>query len=580
MKSEPIGEMLVKEQIISPRQLQEAVGYQRQHGGTLGISLVSLGYVTDDAIMALLSRHYGVPSIDLSQLEIRADVARLISPKTARKHQVIPLRRMGTTLTIAMTDPTNVPALDDIKFMTGLTLESVVATETAVTKALDRYYGDDAVVDPSGNSLQIMARELAETRFDDAEVEVVEDVEELDVVALERQGGEAPVVRLVNTLLASAVRQGASDIHIEPYEQEFRVRFRIDGVLYNVMTPPLRVRDAMTSRLKVLAKLDIAEKRLPQDGRVKMRFRDAGLTKEIALRVSCLPTLFGEKLVLRLLDRSQLVLDMTRLGFEEAALQRFEESIHRPWGMVLVTGPTGSGKTNTLYSGIARINGPDTNIMTAEDPVEFNLFGVNQVQIRESIGLTFATALRSFLRQDPNVILVGEIRDPETAEVAVKAALTGHLVLSTLHTNDAPSAVTRLANMGIDPFLVGNAVNLVCAQRLVRRVCRHCCESASASPDFLRQFGLTGGSVDRVEPVHARGCPRCRYTGYVGRVGLFEVMTLTDTLRDLILRCASSATLRRCATEEGMVTLYQSGLRQVAAGVTTLEEVMRETACR
>ncbi len=578
MKSEPIGEMLVKEQMISPRQLQEAVGYQRQHGGTLGISLVSLGYVTDDAIMALLSRHYGVPSIDLSQLEIRADVARLISPKTARKHQVIPLRRMGTTLTVAMTDPTNVPALDDIKFMTGLTLESVVATETAVTKALDRYYANDAV-DLSRNSLQIMARQLAEAPLDDAEVEVVEDVEELDVVALERQGGEAPVVRLVNTLLASAVRQGASDIHIEPYEQEFRVRFRIDGVLYNVMTPPLRVRDAMTSRLKVLAKLDIAEKRLPQDGRVKMRFRDAGLTREIALRVSCLPTLFGEKLVLRLLDRSQLVLDMTRLGFEEAALQRFEESIHRPWGMVLVTGPTGSGKTNTLYSGISRINGPDTNIMTAEDPVEFNLFGVNQVQIRESIGLTFATALRSFLRQDPNVILVGEIRDPETAEVAVKAALTGHLVLSTLHTNDAPGAVTRLANMGIDPFLVSNAVSLVCAQRLVRRVCRHCCESASVSPDFLRQYGLTSGS-DRVQPVDARGCPKCRYTGYEGRIGLFEVMTLTDTLRDLILRRAPSATLRRRAIEEGMVTLYQSGLRQVAAGVTTLEEVMRETACR
>ncbi len=575
-----IGEMLVKERIINLQQLQEAVGYQQQHGGTLGVSLVSLGYVTDDVIMSLLSRQYGVPSIDLSQFEIHSDVAHLIPPKTARKHHVIPVSRMGTTLTVAMSDPANVLALDDIKFMTGLNLESVVASERAVTEALDRCYGEDAAVDGSERSLEVMAQALADMpSIDDGDVEVVEDVEELDVGVLEREGGAGPVVHLVNTLLAAAVRRGASDIHIEPYEQEFRVRFRIDGVLFNVMAPPLKVRDAMTSRLKILAKLDIAEKRLPQDGRVKMRFRDAGLTKDIAVRVSSLPTLFGEKLVLRLLDRSRLMLDMTRLGFDPESLRRFDESIHRPWGMMLVTGPTGSGKTNTLYSAVSALNSPATNIMTAEDPVEFNLPGVNQVQIREGIGLTFATTLRSFLRQDPDIILVGEVRDGETAEVAVKAALTGHLVLSTLHTNDAPGTVTRLTNMGIDPFLVSSAVNLVCAQRLVRRVCRLCCEPAGMSAEVLGQFGLASESVERIDPVRAVGCPKCRYTGYVGRVGLFEVMTLTDSLRDLILRRASAVELRHRAVEEGMVGLYQSGLRKVAAGVTTLEEVMRETAC-
>ena len=395
---------------------------------------------------------------------------------------------------------------------------------------------------------------------------------------LERQSGEAPVVRMVNVLLASAIHKGASDVHIEPYEKEFRVRFWIDGVLHNVMVPPMKMKDAVTSRVKIMAKLDIAKKRLPQDGRIKMRFRDAGATKELDLRVSCLPTLFGEKIVLRLLDRSTLMRDMSDLGFDPESLRRFEESIRRPWGMVLVTGPTGSGKTHTLYSSIARINSPDTNIMTAEDPVEFNLPGVNQVHVRESIGLTFAAALRSFLRQDPNIILVGEIRDVETAEVAIRAALTGHLVLSTLHTNDAPSSISRLMDMGIEPFLVAGSVNLICAQRLVRRVCARCAEPQPMSPAALVDLGFSEESAGRVIPTVGRGCERCHDTGYRGRIGLFEVMEITGRLREMVVGRASARELRQQAREEGMLTLRQSGLQKIAAGVSTVEEVTRETA--
>ena len=439
-----IGEMLVKEQLITTQQLQEAVSQQKARGGKVGPILIELGYVKDEDLTTLLSRQYGVPSINLSQFEIDERVTRIIPPETTRKYQVVPLSRSGATLTIAMTDPTDVFAMDDIKFMTGYNVETVVASETAVLAALDKYYpGLTGGNGSGGSTLETATRELADmSRVHDEDLEILEDTEELDVVTLERQSGEAQVVRMVNVLLASAIHKGASDIYIEPYEKEFKVRFRIDGVLYNVMVPPLKMKDAVTSRIKIMAKLDIAEKRLPQDGRIKMRFRDAGATNELDLRVSCLPMLFGEKIVLRLLDRSKLMLDMSNLGFDPESLRRFEESIRRPWGMVLVTGPTGSGKTNTLYSSITRINSPDTNIMTAEDPVEFNLPGVNQVQVRESIGLSFAAALRSFLRQDPNIILVGEIRDVETAEVAIRAALTGHLVLSTLHTNDAPSSIS------------------------------------------------------------------------------------------------------------------------------------------
>ncbi|MEZ5292146.1 MAG: type IV-A pilus assembly ATPase PilB [Vicinamibacterales bacterium] len=584
-----IGELLLKEKRITPEQLQEALSYQRQNGGKLGANLVKLGFVKDEEITSLLSKQYGVPSISLNQFEIDPAVIKLVPAETAHKYQIIPLSRVGATLTIAMTDPTNVFALDDLKFMTGYNVEPVVAWETAVVDAIQKYYGAPggaakngakAMVEvaPGESALEIAARAMQEMPLLDAdEVEVLEELEEISAEALTRQGEEAPVIKLVNVILMSAISKGASDIHIEPYEKEYRVRYRIDGLLYNVMAPPLKMRDAITSRIKIMAKLDIAEKRLPQDGRIKIRFADAGVQRDIDFRVSCLPTLFGEKIVMRLLDRTKLMLDMTKLGFEPESLAKLETQIAKPWGMVLVTGPTGSGKTNTLYSSISRINTPETNIMTAEDPVEFNLVGVNQVQVRESIGLNFAAALRSFLRQDPNIILVGEIRDFETAEIAVKAALTGHLVLSTLHTNDAPSTINRLMNMGIEPFLVASSLNLVCAQRLVRRICTACKVDDPVPPQALINVGFAPELAETVVPKKGKGCEKCNRTGYKGRVGLYEVMEIGEELRELILVGASALELRRKAIEEGMITLRGSGIRKITEGVTTIEEVVRET---
>lgn len=578
-----IGELLLKEKRITPEQLQQALNHQKANGGKLGHNLVRLGFVKDEDITALLSRQYGVPSINLAQFEIDPSVIKLIPADTAQKYEIVPLSRSGATLTIAMTDPTNVFAMDDIKFMTGYNVEPVVASETAVVEAIQKYYpaaGKTVVVAPTGPStLDAASRGLEELQESLAgdDVEVLEELQEISAEALAKQGEEAPVVRLVNVVLMSAIQKGASDIHIEPYEKELRVRYRIDGILYNIMSPPMKFRDAISSRIKIMSKLDIAEKRLPQDGRIKIRFNENGVPKEIDFRVSVLPTLFGEKIVMRLLDRDKLMLDMTRLGFEPESLTKFETAIQRPWGMVLVTGPTGSGKTNTLYSSIAKINTPETNIMTAEDPVEFNLAGINQVQVRENIGLNFAAALRSFLRQDPNIILVGEIRDFETAEIAVKAALTGHLVLSTLHTNDAPSTINRLMNMGIEPFLVASSVHLICAQRLVRRVCSHCAEPHPHAPAALIQAGFSVEDANTVTPMKGAGCERCNQTGYKGRVGLYEVMEISEELRELILVGASGLELRRKAVDEGMLTLRQSGLRKVKDGVTTMEEVVRET---
>jgi type IV pilus assembly protein PilB len=598
-----IGDLLLKEKRITPAQLQEALNYQKTNGGKLGLNLVKLGFVTDEEITSLLSKQYGVPSINLTQFEIDASVIKLIPADTAQKYQIVPLSRSGATLTIAITDPTNVFAMDDIKFMTGYNVEPVVASETAVTDAIKRYYPTASAAAPkaqpqkavekkpekpkpaqqqanltSAATLEMVTKALEETaQIVDDDVELLEELEQIDVASLERQGGEAPVIRLVNLMLMSAIQKGASDVHIEPYEKEFRVRFRIDGILYNVMAPPMKFRDAITSRIKIMAKLDIAEKRLPQDGRIKIRFAVDGATKEIDFRVSCLPTLFGEKIVMRLLDKDKLMLDMTKLGFEAESLAKLEVAIAKPWGMVLVTGPTGSGKTNTLYSSISKVNTTETNIMTAEDPVEFNLVGVNQVQVRENIGLNFAAALRSFLRQDPNIILVGEIRDFETAEIAVKAALTGHMVLSTLHTNDAPSTINRLMNMGIEPFLVASSVNLICAQRLVRRVCAACKEDHPTPPQALVDAGFTPDEAQRVVPKRGTGCEVCNQTGYKGRVGLYEVMEITEELRELILVGASGLELKRKAVEEGMITLRRSGLRKVMEGVTTIEEVARET---
>src|SRR6266849_5519103 len=588
-----IGELLLKEKLITPEQLQQALTQQKANGGKLGYNLVKMGFVKDEQITALLSKQYGVPAINLAQFKIDLTIVKLVPTETARKYQIIPLSRSGSTLTIAMTDPTNVFAMDDIKFMTGYTVEPVVASEVAITDAVEKYYPSGKGGPPgkggkpgaagavTGSTLEMASRGLEELQAslgggaDD--VEVLEELQEISAEALAKQGEDAPVVRLVNVVLMSAIQKGASDIHFEPYEKELRVRYRIDGILYNIMAPPMKYRDAIVSRVKIMSKLDIAEKRLPQDGRIKIRYNESGEPKEIDFRVSVLPTLFGEKIVLRLLDKDKLMLDMTKLGFEPESLVKFEAAIARPWGMVLVTGPTGSGKTNTLYSSIAKINTPETNIMTAEDPVEFNLAGVNQVQVKENIGLNFAAALRSFLRQDPNIILVGEIRDFETAEIAVKAALTGHLVLSTLHTNDAPSTVNRLMNMGIEPFLVASSVHMICAQRLVRRVCSNCKEPAPLPPPALVQAGFTQDDAGSVKPMKGAGCDKCNQTGYKGRVGLYEVMEIGEELRELILVGASGPELRRKAIDEGMITLRQSGLRKVKEVVTTIEEVVRET---
>jgi type IV pilus assembly protein PilB len=590
-----IGELLLKEKLITPEQLQSALNQQKANGGKLGYNLVKMGFVKDEQITALLSKQYGVPAISLAQFKIDPTIVKLVPTETARKYQMIPLSRSGSTLTIAMTDPTNVFAMDDIKFMTGYTVEPVVASEVAITDAIEKYYPSGkagaaapgkggkpgAAGAPSGSTLEMASRGLEELQAslgggaDD--VEVLEELQEISAEALARQGEDAPVVRLVNVVLMSAIQKGASDIHIEPYEKELRVRYRIDGILYNIMAPPMKYRDAIVSRVKIMSKLDIAEKRLPQDGRIKIRYNESGEPKEIDFRVSVLPTLFGEKIVLRLLDKDKLMLDMTKLGFEPESLVKFEAAIARPWGMVLVTGPTGSGKTNTLYSSIAKINTTETNIMTAEDPVEFNLVGVNQVQVKENIGLNFAAALRSFLRQDPNIILVGEIRDFETAEIAVKASLTGHLVLSTLHTNDAPSTINRLMNMGIEPFLVANSVHLICAQRLVRRVCANCKEPNPMTPAALMQAGFNEEDANSVTPLKGVGCDTCNTTGYKGRVGLYEVMEIGDELKELILVGASGLELRRKAVDEGMLTLRASGLRKVKDGMTTIEEVVRET---
>ena len=610
-----IGEMLSKEGLITAQQLQEALAYQKQNGIKLGRALVSLGFVKDDEITGLLSRQYGVPSINLATFDIEPTVLKVLPGETCRKYQVIPISRAGAVLSLAMSDPTNVFAMDDIKFMTGYNVDPVVASEIAIEEAINRFYGSarslqlrqdppaggggqkqgtmnlgkspslKEVIDGPALTFDDMASVgLSEVDIDsigeeEGEVETLKTEEdEIDLGALSRSSEAAPVVKLANVLLIDSLKRGASDIHIEPYEKEFRVRFRIDGILYNIMALPMKLKDPLTSRIKIMSKLDISEKRLPQDGRIKIRLKIEDRSREMDFRVSCLPTLWGEKIVMRLLDKSKLMLDMTKLGFEPESLAKFKRNIDKPYGIVLVTGPTGSGKTNTLYSALASLNKPDINIMTAEDPVEFNLMGINQVQIRDAIGLNFAAALRSFLRQDPNIILVGEIRDYETAEISTKAALTGHLVLSTLHTNDAPSTVSRMVNMGIEPFIVGTAVNLIQAQRLIRRVCSGCKEEVrDVPPKVLLDVGFQSDMVGTFPMFKGRGCATCNGTGYKGRVGLYEVLEITDGIRDLIMMGANSVELRKKAIEEGMLTLRMSGLEKIKQGITTIEEVLRET---
>jgi type IV pilus assembly protein PilB len=607
-----LGDLLLKQKLITQEQLETALKLQREEGGKIGEALVRVGAVSESDITETLSQQFGVPSIDLAHFEIDPAIIKVVPGEVARKYGVLPVNKTGATLTIAMGDPTNVFAMDDIKFMTGYNVEPVVASEIALRKAIDKHYGTprsvvlkeraksgggpasltsteslDDVMASSALTMDDMASVgLGELNMDEitgidtgADVDVVkgEEGQEIDLSDLAKSSESAPIIKVSNLILIEALKAGASDIHVEPYEKEFRVRFRVDGILHNIMALPMRTRDPLISRLKIMAKLDISEKRLPQDGRIKIRLRVEERSRDLDLRVSSVPTHFGEKVVMRLLDKSKLQLDMTQLGFDQEPLRRFKDAIDRPYGIVLVTGPTGSGKTNTLYSAIAALNDPTVNIMTAEDPIEFNLSGINQVQMKEQIGLTFASALRSFLRQDPDIILVGEVRDFETAEIAVKAALTGHLVLSTLHTNDAPSTINRLMNMGIEPFLVATSVNCICAQRLVRRICTQCTEDVETPPQMLMQVGYAPDEVKTLRIKRGRGCERCNNTGYKGRVGLFEVLAFTDEIRDMILSGASSIELKRKAIEEGMVSLRMSGLQKIKEGHTTLEEVLRET---
>jgi type IV pilus assembly protein PilB len=569
-----IGELLVKENLITPDQLELALEHQRRNGGRMGSVLIKLGFVEDDDITTLLSRKYGVPSINLAYFEIDPSVIKLIPVDVAQKHMIVPLSRVGSTLTIATADPTNVFAMDDIKFMTGFNVEPAVATEASIIAALEKYYGT-----PHSIELKKVYEQIAQVDREGVELDLDgnSDEEEVSLDELQRSSEEAPIIRLVNLILSDSIKKGASDIHIEPYERDFRVRFRIDGILYNMMNPPLRLRDAMLSRIKIMAKMDISEKRLPQDGRIKIRTTYEGRKKEIDYRVSSLPTLFGEKIVLRILDRDMLPLDMSKLGFEEPSLKRIEAAILKPYGMVLVTGPTGSGKTSTLYAALNRLNTPETNIMTAEDPVEYNFRGINQIQIKEHIGFTFASALRSFLRQDPNIILVGEIRDFETTEIAIKAALTGHLVLSSVHTNDAPSTISRLLNMGIEPFLVATSVHLICAQRLIRKICPKCRTEIKTPLQALIDAGFSKEQAKNIQTFKGEGCSACNGTGYKGRIGMYEVMEISEDIQELILVGASAREIRRKALEEGMLSLRQSGLEKIKTGATTLEEVLRET---
>ncbi len=558
--SDRLGELLVRENLINLAQLKEAQATARKTGDRLTYTLTKTGIVGERDLTTFLSKHYGVPSINLDEFEIDDDVIKLIPRELAHRHQVLPINRAGSSLIVAMSDPSNLNAIDELKFNTGYHVEVVVASEEAIRDAIARYYDESATY-----------QEIMEG-FNPEDVEVAEQESEPNVVDLEKSSEEAPVVRLVNLILVDAIKKNASDIHIEPYEKSFRVRYRIDGVLYEIMNPPLKLKNAITSRMKIMSQLDIAERRLPQDGRIKIKM---GGGREMDFRVSVLPTLFGEKIVLRLLDKSNLQLDMTKLGFEQSQIDIFKEAIYKPYGMVLVTGPTGSGKTTTLYSALSDLNKVSENISTAEDPVEFNLGGINQCQMHDAIGLNFAAALRSFLRQDPDIIMVGEIRDFETAEIAVKAALTGHLVLSTLHTNDAPSTVSRLLNMGVEPFLVTASVNAILAQRLARRVCKDCAEPHSVDPQVLIDLGMKPEMAKSAKLMKGAGCRTCNETGYKGRVALYEIMPMSDELKDLVLQGVSSVELKREAINLGMKTLRQAALSKLAEGGTTVSEVVR-----
>ena len=571
------GEILVKQEVINPDQLKTAIEEQKRTGKRLGDTLVRLGYISQYELVAFLSKQYGVPAINLDEFDVMPEVLKFIPRESAVKHSLIPINRSGGTLVVAMSDPSNIFAIDELKFATGHNIEVVVASEDSIKNAIERHYGDrkneraKIHIEETGGSIDEIMGEI------DYFIAELGKTEEMEVDDLARASEEAPVIRLVNHILVNAIRHGASDIHIEPYEKDYRVRYRIDGILYDTMRPPFKIKNAISSRVKIMSNLDIAERRLPQDGRIKLRLGQRGAME---YRVSVIPTIFGEKVVLRLLDQSSLQLDLTKLGFEEEQLTAFKDCIYKPYGMVLLTGPTGSGKTTTLYSSLIELNRTESNISTAEDPVEYSLQGINQVQIHEEIGLTFAACLRSFLRQDPDIILVGEIRDYETAEIGIKAALTGHLVLSTLHTNDAPSTITRLLNMGVEPFLVTASLNSVVAQRLVRLICARCREEVNISPQVLIDLGVSPKEVSEYKVYRGKGdgCKACLGTGYKGRLAVYEVMVLTDELKEFVLSGVSAIDLKREAVRQGMKTLRQSALFKLKHGITTIEEVVRNTA--
>ncbi|MFL5356807.1 type IV-A pilus assembly ATPase PilB [Archangium sp.] len=559
-----LGELLVRENLISVQQLRKAQEEQQKTGTRIGTALIKTGAIEESKLTDFLSKQYGVPAINLKDFDIDAEIIKLVPKEVAEKHLVIPVNRAGPSLIVAMCDPSNIYAVDDLKFLTGYNVEPVVASEISIREAIERYYAE------KGPDMNALVEEMAD------DIEVAKEEEEGNVEEMARAADDAPVVKLVNLILQDSIKKRASDIHVEPYEKDFRVRFRIDGSLYEVMRPPMKLKNAITSRLKIMANLDISERRLPQDGRIKIKL---GGGKEMDFRVSVCPTLFGEKVVLRLLDKSNLQLDMTKLGFDAQPLAWFKEAIERPYGMVLVTGPTGSGKTTTLYSALAMLNQIDTNVATAEDPVEFNFAGINQVQMHEDIGLNFAAALRSFLRQDPDIIMIGEIRDFETGEIAVKAALTGHLVLSTLHTNDAPGTVSRLLNMGIEPFLVTASLNLILAQRLCRRLCPACKKPAeNVDEQALIDAGVPPEKMGTFTMYEKVGCRECNDRGYRGRVAVYEVMPFWDGLKELVINGASTAELKQEAIRLGMSSLRMSALAKMMDGVTTLDEVVANTA--
>ena len=562
MQQENVGLKLLEAKLIGPDALQKAQQQVKSGGGGVTQALVKIGAITEDGLVKFLAELYGVGSIDLANFTPDPSVTKLLPGDVANKFQVVPISRSGRRLTVAMANPSNIFAIDDIKFITGFEVQPVVAPEAAIKKAIDKAY--DSVA-----SFENVMKGMED------EIEVIEDqADDVPDVTLLGEAEQAPVVKLVNSLITDAVRKGASDIHIEPYERTLRVRFRIDGTLYEMMAPPFRMKAAIISRLKIMAELDIAERRVPQDGRIKLRL----LGRTIDLRVSSLPTIFGEKVVMRILDKGNLNIDLNKLGFQEQALNDFTRAISLPYGMVLVTGPTGSGKTTTLYSALSKINMPETNIMTAEDPVEYNLDGINQVLIHEEVGLTFAAALKAFLRQDPNIIMVGEIRDLDTGSIATKAALTGHLVLSTLHTNDAPSTVNRLIDMGIEPFLVASSTNLICAQRLLRKICGSCKTETKLHPEVIRELGLTDEEVRKVPFYEGKGCVDCNNTGYRGRLGVYEVFPVNAKIRDLILDRAPTSAIKKQAVADGMLTLRADALLKLKKGITTAEEVLKETA--